>query len=343
MSRKIMMAALGALMICGLAQEATAGAGAGAIDLTFPVGARYNAMGEAGVALSQDATALWWNTGGLAFLPTRARNKDVQMMTSKLAEGLADDIRLTWFGAARPLGDIGAIGASINYLDMGSQMGVNEDNQETGEFASYMFSVTAGYGVRIARTLGVGVAIKYFRDDLAPDQTIQDGVAGGGSGDSFGVDFGALWKIPQLKSMVGISVANLGPDITHVDAAQSDPMPRKVTVGGAISLVNSEYGGVLMVADMLVPLYKWKGNDYAIGLEFDQKEYGAGFEANYDYSLFLRLGYKNASYGDIADLTYGMGVDLEKWTGRAFVFDFAWVPQAEGLPHVSRLSAGYRF
>ena len=90
-------------------------------------------------------------------------------------------------------------------------------------------------------------------------------------------------------------------------------------------------------------MYKWDVNDYVLGLEFDQKEYGAGIEANYDYSLFLRLGWKSAKYGDIQDLTYGMGVDLEKWTERAFIFDFAWVPQAEGLPHVSRLTAGYRF
>ena len=337
------MVVLGAVLSLGLAGQALAGAGAGAIDLTFPIGARYNAMGEAGTALAQDATALWWNTGGLAFLPLRTRNQDIQMMTSKLAEGLADDIRLTWFGYGRPLGDIGAVAASFNYLDMGSQMGVDEDAVETGEFASYMFSVSAGYGVRIARTLGVGVAIKYFRDDLAPDQTIQDGVAGGGSGDSFGVDLGLLWKVPQLRSMVGLSVANLGPDITHVDAAQSDPMPRKVSLGTAVSLYNGEFGGILMVADLLVPLYKWEGDNYAVGLEFDQKEYGGGFEANYDYSLFLRMGYKSAKYGDIQDLTYGMGVDLEKWTGRAFIFDFAWVPQAEGLPHVSRLTAGYRF
>lgn len=343
MSRKAVLVVLGTVMVLGLAGQAQAGAGAGAIDLTFPIGARYNAMGESGTALSQDATALWWNTGGLAFLPSRARNRDVQMMTSKLAEGLADDIRLTWFGFGRPLGNIGAVAAGFNYLDMGSQMGVDEDNNETGEFNSYMFSVSAGYGVRIARTLGVGVGVKYFRDNLAPDQTIQDGVIGGGSGDSFGVDFGALWKIPQLRSMLGVSVANLGPDITHVDAAQSDPMPRKVSVGTAVSVYNGEFGGVLMVADLLVPLYKWKDNDYEVGLEFDQKEYGAGFEVNYDYSLFLRLGYKSAKYGDIQDLTYGMGLDLEKWLGRAFIFDFAWVPQAKGLPHVSRLTAGYRF
>ncbi|MBU8870081.1 MAG: PorV/PorQ family protein [Gemmatimonadales bacterium] len=346
MSRKFVIAVLGALMVSGLAGSALASAGAGAISLSLPIGARYNALGEAGTALSQDATALWWNTGGLGFLARRYPGGDLQMMTSSLAAGLANDIRLTWLGYGRPLGNIGAIATSINYLDMGWQKAVDEDNNEGDDFHSYMFSVSAGYGVKIMPTLGVGVGIKYFRDSLAPDAVMQDSAGGGGSGSSFGVDFGAQLLIPQLKSRVGLSIANLGPDITHVDAAQSDPMPRKATLGIA-SGRRSEYGGVLMVADLLVPLYKYVKEDdvdgYVFGLDYDQNEWGVGFEFDYNYSLFLRLGWKNVSGGDIHDLTYGMGLDLNEWIGRAFIFDFAWVPQAEGLPHVTRITAGYRF
>ncbi len=179
---------------------------------------------------------------------------------------------------------------------------------------------------------------------MAPDDSIQDS-HGGGSGDSFGVDLGVLWKVPSLKSNFGLSIANLGPDIVHVDSDQSDPMPRKVAVGFATSLVNTEYMGLLIIADYLVPLYKWseEDNDYGLGLETDQAEYGGGVEWNYLQSLFIRLGYKSADYGEINDMTYGFGVDLTKWVGEAITFDFASVPQAEGLAAVKRLSLGYRF
>ena len=59
--------------------------------------------------------------------------------------------------------------------------------------------------------------MKYFRDKLAPDNSIQD-PQGGGCGDSFGVDLGLLWKVPAIRSNIGLAVCNLGPDITHVDA-----------------------------------------------------------------------------------------------------------------------------
>jgi len=341
MKRKLISLIVVAALATGMGGVAWAGSGAGAINLTFPIGARYNALGESGTALAQDATSLWWNNGGMAFL---SRSPQVHVMQSSLAAGLADDIGLYWVGYAQPMGKHGTLGVSMNYLDMGLQEGKDENGVDTGTFRSYMFAFSANYGVKISRTFGIGLGVKYFRDKLAPDASIQDS-HGGGSGDSFGVDFGALWKIPAIKSNLGLSVSNLGPDIKHVDADQSDPMPRKVTLGFATSLFNSEYMGLLVVGDYLVPLYNWDNdaNDYGFGLETDQVEYGGGVEWNYLRSLFIRFGYKSADYGEINDITYGFGVDLNKWLGQALTFDFAAVPQAEGLSNVKRLSLGYRF
>ncbi len=343
MRRILVVAALGAVLVMGFAGAALAGSGAGAINLSFPIGARYNALGEAGTALSQDATAMWWNPGGLAYLPQRPKSHDIHFMQSTLAEGLADDIGLYWVGYAAPAGSQGAWGVYINYLDMGTQQATDENGQPLGEFDSYMFSVGANYGVRISQNVGVGLGVKYFRDHLA--DVGQDVTGGGGNGDSFGVDLGVLWKVPAIRSNIGFAIANLGPDIKHVDADQSDPMPRKATLGIAFSLYHSEFMGLLLVGDYLAPLYKWDDDkeDYGFGLDFDQEEFGFGVEWNYLRSLFVRFGYKSASYGDIRDTTFGFGVDLDRWTGQAITFDFASVPQAEGLPKVSRLSLGYSF
>ena len=128
MKRILVVAALGAVLVMGFVGAAMAGSGAGAINLSFPIGARYNALGEAGTALSQDATAMWWNPGGLAFLPQRPKNHDIQIMQSSLAEGLADDIGLYWLGYAAPMGGHGAFGAYLNYLDMGEQQATDESD-----------------------------------------------------------------------------------------------------------------------------------------------------------------------------------------------------------------------
>lgn len=341
MKRTMIAVVLAAALTGGLAAEALA-SGAGAISLTFPIGARYNALGEAGTALSQDVTAMWWNPGGLAFLPQRPEQHDIQIMQSSLAAGLADDISLYWAGYAMPMGKHGSLGFALTYLDMGTQQGTDENGDPTGDFNSYEFAFTTTYGVQVSRTLGIGLGVKYFQDKLAPDNSIQD-PRGGGSGDSFGVDLGLLWKVPTIRSNIGLAVCNLGPDITHVDQDQSDPMPRKATLGIAFSAYHSEAMGLLLVSDYLVPLYKWQEDDYGFGLETDQAVFGAGLEWNYLRSLFVRFGYKDDSTGDIQDSTWGFGVDLQRWVNQAIIFDFASVPQAEGLDRVSRLTLGYRW
>ena len=65
MKRQTLAATLVVALSLGITSAAVASSGAGAINLTFPIGARYNALGEAGTALAQDATAQYWNPGGL--------------------------------------------------------------------------------------------------------------------------------------------------------------------------------------------------------------------------------------------------------------------------------------
>jgi hypothetical protein len=338
-----MAALLGLLGVLVLSHAAMAGSGAGAINLSFPIGARYNALGEAGVALAQDVTACWWNPGGLAFASARPEPNDIQIMQSSLAQGLADDIALYWAGYSGGMGQSGSIGFYINYLDMGEQTATDDQGNEIGTFSSNMFAVGAVYGVRLNQNLGLGLGVKYFRDKLADDSTLQDRT--GGSGDSFGVDLGLLWKVPFMRANVAAMVANLGPDITHVDSDQSDPMPRKFHMGAAYSLFASEAMGLLLVGDYQFPLYKFDegSDDYGFGPEFSQEEWGLGAEWNYVQSLFVRFGYKSAAYGEIEDTTYGFGIDLKRWTGQAINFDYASVPQASGLDRVNRFSIGYRF
>ncbi|HPF35055.1 MAG TPA: PorV/PorQ family protein [Candidatus Krumholzibacteria bacterium] len=342
MFRKTLPLILAACALTVFAAPAMAVSGAGAIALEFPVGARYNALGEAGTALSQDVTSMWWNPGGLAFATGNGKaSKRAHVMQSKLVPDLADDIAIYWAGyATESFG--GTLGLNLTYLAMGSQEATNDAGEVIGTFDSNSWAFGLNYGTRITPNLGVGMGVKYFRDNLAPDEFTQDQT--GGQGSTFAVDMGLLWKVPSLKSNIGVAISNLGPNITHVDADQSDPLPRKMTVGIARSLYQSELMSVLFVGDMLVPLLDWNtdADDYGIGLDFGENEFGVGVEWSYDSSLFVQFGYKKGT-GDIEDSTYGFGLDLEKWVGSAITFGFASVPQAKGLERVTRFSLGYDF
>ncbi len=342
MKRIIVASVVGSCVLLSLASHSWAVSGAGAINLVFPIGARYNGMGEAGVALAQDATASWWNPGGLAFLADRGKSKDLHIMQTPLAQGLADDINLYWIGYAGPWG-AGNFGLNLNYLSMGEQIATDEQGNEIGTFKSYEYAITASYGLKVSPNVGIGFGVKYFRDRLAQDEFLQDG--SGGSGDSFGVDLGVLWKVPSWRMNLAAAITNLGPDIKHVDQDQSDPMPRKFTTGLAFSVFSSEASALLLVGDYSVPLLKWDSDkqDYGYGAEFGEEEFGAGAEWSYVQSLFFRIGYKSAKAGDIEDYTWGFGVDLWRWLGQGIGFDYASVPQAKGLDRVNRFSLLFRF
>ena len=105
MKRTMIAVALAATLMTGVAGEVWAGSGAGAINLSFPVGARFYALGEAGTALSQDVTAMWWNPGGLAFLPQRPQQRDASSGPGVDRGQVADDGRLADAALARGHGD----------------------------------------------------------------------------------------------------------------------------------------------------------------------------------------------------------------------------------------------
>jgi len=343
MKRNLLAALLGLSMLIGSALPALAGSGAGAIVLSFPTGARFNAMGEAGSALAQDAASNWYNPGGLAFMDRRAGSNS-QLMYSKLAPGLADDIRLIWGSYASGFQG-GGYGFSMTYLDMGEQIATDEQGVEKGTFRSYEFVVQGAMAFKITEDLGVGLGAKYFRDKLADDEDLQD--RAGGSGQSYGVDLGLLYKFRPWNVNLSLVASNLGfgNEIKHVDEDQADPMPRKITTGAATapSFLQGENFGAIFVVDYQMPLYKWDedNEEYGWGFEKDQEEIGFGAEVSIVNVFAPRVGWKKARYGDIDGLTWGFGFDLMTVLEQDFQIDFASVPQAQGLDSVKRFSLSY--
>ena len=64
---RILSALLGLLLVAGMASNAQAQSEAGAQSLLIAPGARADGMGRAFVGVADDASAVWWNPGGMAF------------------------------------------------------------------------------------------------------------------------------------------------------------------------------------------------------------------------------------------------------------------------------------
>ncbi len=330
MNRSLMAVMAILILLTIAAGDASAVSQAGAISLTFPIGARYNALGEAGTSLSTDITAMWWNVGGFAFAADNGRRHGFHFMDTKLVPDLADDVRLDFLGYGQYVPGWGMLGIYVNYLNNGQQTRTDEGGNELGTFSSYEFAVGLAYGVKVTNKLGVGVGVKYFRNELAPDSVTQD--RGSGTGSTWAIDLGLHYRISD-SIRFGTQLSNWGPDITFIDADQSDPMPLSWRVGLSWDLYQSEYMGFMLVGDYLNSLVS----------QDNTQIFGGGLEWNYSESLYIRIGYKDDKEGEIQDYTWGLGVDLTRWTGQSITVDYASVPQAKDLSRVNRISLGFLF
>lgn len=309
------------LLLVGYANTANAQAQAGAQSLLIAPGARADGMGRAYVALADDANAVWWNPGALAFV----NGRDAAFMYTKLVPDLADDVFFSYMSYAQHVEGWGGIGASLGYLSYGKSIATDVDGIELGTFTSYEIAPTIAYGTEIMKDFGFGVALKVVRVSLAPADLTQDRAEG--SGTTFAADIGGLYKLPAWKASVGMAIQNLGPNIAYIDQDQSDPLGRNVKFGVAVAPIQSELYRVLVVADVNKLLLKdgpWIEN--------------GGAELEFNKLLALRVGYINDPRGTIQDLTYGLGLSY-----RGIRLDYASVPQSEFLDRVNRFSASYHF
>ena len=327
---------LPALVLSALALANDAFAQAAAISLSIPPTGRANGMGEAFVALADDATATWWNPGGMAFLD----KKEVSITYAKLVPDLADDVFYTFPAYTMPVKDWGTFGFSLVYLSYGSSEGTDESGNSLGTFSSYEFAPTLSYGTKIGDRLGVGASAKYVRVQLSPDF---DGT-GEGKGSTFAFDIAGLYKIPGDLVNVGLNVQNLGGDLSFVTDDNSDPIYRNLKAGVAVNAYEHKQIKAIAIADINQLLVK---GDVVDGTSsYPKPIYNFGAEVSYtgEVALALRGGYVMDKDGDIEDPTYGLGIGY-----KTILFDFASIPQAggdgpgEGLDRVTKFSLGARF
>jgi len=321
---RILSACFGLLLLAGVAASAQAQSEAGGISTLFAPGARADGMGRAFTAVANDANAIWWNPGGLAF----ARGHDISLTYSQLVPGLADDVNWSYPSYVQHVEGWGGLGFSMAYLNYGKSEATDEDGNVTGEFTSYEIVPGIAYGTELGDNLGFGVTLKLIHVDLAPSAVTLD--QKNGRGTTFAADLGALWKMPAMKASFGAALSNLGPDISYIDADQADPLGRNIRVGAAYTPIETDVHRVLLAADasrFLIP-----GRTLAVDV------WNAGAEYEFNRLIALRAGYISDPRGDITDFTFGMGLNY-----RGIKFDYASIPQSSFLDRVSRFTVGYHF
>ena len=336
--KKALCFAVSALWILVAASEATATSSAAVLPLLISPGARASGMGESFVAIADDATATFWNAGGLAFQTGR----EITFMHAKWLPQLVSDMAIEFLAYRQHFESLGGtLAGNITFFDYGTQEGRDEYNNDTGTFRSWDLAASLCFGTKLSSNVGLGVVMRYIRSNLS-EQNI--GTAkGSGVGSSFAVDLGLLYRIAFVKGLsFGMNLSNMGPKIAYVDAAQADPLPTNLKVGFSYVVLDNEFNKLLISIDtnklMVVrhddgtsdSFYKalisaW--SDGSIREQANRLRSSCGLEYCYNSMIYLRTGYYYDYDGLVKYPSFGAGLQYSKYR-----FDFAYVAAQQGHP-----------
>ncbi len=319
-----------ALIICCLllatalsAQQSTVGA-AGAQFLKIGVGSKYQAMGEASVAVADDIYSMYWNPAGLAAI------ENGQISFTNVNYVL--DIDLNWVGYAKNFENVGVFGVSATVLSMGEQEITNIDNQDgTGQsYSASSYALGVSFARQLTAKFAFGATIKYVSEKIHLEKA--DGVA---------IDMGTMLNTGYRNLRLGMSITNMGADMkfdgpdlsvpssspeTKYDVASYN-LPLTFRVGLAYDVDFGPKSLLTVSGELKHP------NDN------DQKG-SLGLQYGFDQKFFLRGGYK-INY-DEETLALGGGLSTTVSGQTRLVIDYSWQDFGR-LETTQRFSVGFTF
>lgn len=316
--------------------------------LTIGVGARPQAMGGAFVSMVDDAHALYWNPAGLS----KIRGNEFLLIHSTWLA----DMSFEFIGGAVSMGQMGTLGFSATYLNVGEMEQTTELNQEgTGLFFnSYDLAAAVHYGYAFYDKFSLGGSVKYIR------QVIWNEKASG-----FALDLGTLYITPFYDTRLGMSISNFGTklrmegrdlvflhDPSETKQGNNDrvsaevstdewKLPLTLRLGLSGELIHTNPNRLTWAVDWVVP------ND---NTEF----LNAGAEYAYNENYFLRAGYRGIRPGNhgggysLADkdngsgFTAGGGINFNLQGTLTLKVDYAY-ESFERLGSIHKYSLGLRF
>jgi len=217
----------------------------GAVWLLIAPGARAEGMGEAHVAIADDAYASYYNPAGLSFM----QKDQIGAMYSKWLPNLVNDMHYTFLTGGYNVPNIGTFGGHVIYLNLGEQQRTDEYGNPQGTFFSYMMAVNASYSTKIRENSAIGVNLKFVHQMLSPQGA--GGEQNAGKSNHFGFDIG--YQARNLLNNyldLGIAISNIGQKIAFVDVAQADPQPTNLKVGMNLKLLQQEHNKLSVVFDI---------------------------------------------------------------------------------------------
>jgi hypothetical protein len=287
------------LLIFGFSLSISHAAGnTGLAFLKIGVGARTAAMGEAFVATANDASGLFWNPAGSAFMDKRqahfTHTEWIQGITNEMASVVLPT-KLGVFGLQSMLNNVGDI-----------ERRVIASEEPLGIVSAHDFLLGLSFGKQLNEHFAVGLSAKYLYEKIYLE-----------SASGLAIDLGFCYQDALPGMSLGASLQNLGS--MNKLAEEKIALPKTARIGAAYVLPFSMANSTLLLASEFVQIFD------------DESHFSIGGEFRPISLLALRTGYQT---GDRSrGTTAGFGLNFRRLT-----IDYAYVPFSADLGNTQRFS-----
>jgi len=270
----------------------------GLVFLKMGAGARATGMGEAFVAVVDDATAAYWNPAGLL----ESSKTAVNFTHNKWLQ----DIRHEFFSVAFPWAKQ-YFALSVSYNSVGEiEYRTGPTSEPLATVSAHDLAVGLSYSRRISSKIAAGTSVKFVHEKIYLDTS-----------SGFAMDIGMKFDPNFSGISFGAAVKNIG-NMSKMRNEQID-LPTQLQIGAAwCRSLTTVLSDIIIAADYV--------ND-----EFEQSYYNFGTELVIQKILALRMGYQ-LGY-DTKDISAGIGFKFGRYS-----LDYAYVPYKQSLGNVQRFS-----
>ena len=233
-------------------------------------GPRAAALGESFVALSDDATAPWWNPAGLGYIEKNYIFCSHQELFLDTRDEYISGILLTPYGK---------FSLSVIYSGIDNVESWTESEEELSPFNTSTTIAHLGFGEKITDKFSIGAGIKGIYDNL---KTVDAKTAC--------LDIGFIYELVDWVSF-GLNLQNLGPSVNYI--TKKVPLPTSLRSGFCLKY----HRDVVYLLDINIP-------------EQGKIELHSGFEYTLLNILSLRAGLRTGPQNrELGFFTYGAGIN----------------------------------
>lgn len=247
--------------------------------LKLPINARATAMGNAQAALAEGALSIPYNPAGTLSITDFSFGATYNQWWA--------DISHTFVGGAINLQEWGTFGLGVIMLSTDDMIvrtpAFPEGNGE--KFKAFDMAYMFSYARQISLDFGIGLSAKFIKSNLYNKEITANSIA---------FDIGTLYDVAILRTRLGISVNNLGRDLTYLSETYS--LPTVLRFGARTTVIDDENN------KMFLALQIGRPND-------SSEQYNVGAEYVLMGTLAFRGGYR-FNY-DAENWSAGLGMDLK--------------------------------